>query len=79
MGDMFVLSPRAASTLAKLESFVMDVVIPAEKVFYEQHSKLPSRWMNPPILEDLKAQAKSLGLWNLFLSKAYPEGPGALV
>ena len=35
----------------------------------------PERWKTIiPVTEDLKAKAKKLGLWNLFLSKAhYPE------
>lgn len=30
----------------------------------------------PQIMEDLKAKARSLGLWNLFLGQEYPEGAG---
>mgnify|MGYP000663122700 CR=1 FL=1 len=30
----------------------------------------------PPVMEKLKAKARSLGLWNLFLPKEYPEGAG---
>jgi acyl-CoA dehydrogenase len=41
----------------------------------EQHS-MGDRWMKPPILEDLNVRTKSLGLWNLFLPKYYPEGAG---
>lgn len=32
--------------------------------------------MIPPVLEELKAKARSLGLWNLFLGKDYAEGAG---
>jgi hypothetical protein len=34
--------------------------IPAEAVFEEQHKALPSRWMVPPIVEELKAKARAL-------------------
>lgn len=34
--------------------------IPAEAVFEEQHKALPSRWMVPPVVEELKAKARAL-------------------
>lgn len=44
--------------------------MPAEKVFHNQISDDPKlRWASyPPVMEDLKAKAKELGLWNLWLS-----------
>ncbi|GAA97689.1 hypothetical protein E5Q_04367 [Mixia osmundae IAM 14324] len=63
-------------TLAKVVDFVEYEVTPAEGIYHAQISKDPSqRWKSiPPILADLQSKAKSLGLWNLFLSKAhYPD------
>jgi len=49
---------------------------PARKVWDAQvPTDPPKRWNTViPITEELKAKAKKLGLWNLFLSKKhYPE------
>nr|WP_277990942.1 acyl-CoA dehydrogenase family protein [Alicyclobacillus mali (ex Roth et al. 2021)] len=51
----------------KLEEFMEEVIYPGERVYYEQLASLPSRWMIPPIMEEMKAKAKAAGLWNLFL------------
>lgn len=34
--------------------------LPAEATFEAQHKALPSRWMIPPIVEELKAKARAL-------------------
>jgi len=75
-GGLFDLSPHAKSLYDKLVKFVNEDCIPAEKIFHEQHEKLADRWEYPPVMEDLKRKARSLGLWNLFLPKSYKESPG---
>jgi len=42
-------------------------VLPNESVYYQQINAGEDRWAIPPIVETLKAKAKSAGLWNLFL------------
>lgn len=64
----------AAGRLALLKSFVEDDCIPAEPVFAlemaEIEDRTGSRWQEiPPVLTKLKAKARSLGLWNLFMPK----------
>src|SRR5690349_22378660 len=51
----------------RFERFFAEHVVPAERVYYEQQVALQDRWVPPPILEELKAKARSAGLWNLFL------------
>ena len=50
-------------------------VRPAERLARAQLPSDATRWQTViPIIEELKAKARKLGLWNLFLSKAhYPE------
>ncbi|TRM68376.1 acyl-CoA dehydrogenase/oxidase [Schizophyllum amplum] len=69
-------SPYAKETLAKVIKFCEDEVSPAVRVAQAQIPDEPAlRWKSGiPITEELKAKAKKLGLWNLFLSKAhYPQ------
>jgi acyl-CoA dehydrogenase len=50
-----------------LLSFMAEHVYPAEPIFAEQAANLADPWGSPPVLEELKAQARRQGLWNLFL------------
>jgi acyl-CoA dehydrogenase len=71
---LFPLSRRADELRQRVTSFMEENVYPAEHLFEQQLSELPSRWQIPPVMEELKAKAKGQGLWNLFLPKSeYPE------
>src|SRR5207244_10521269 len=50
----------------RLVSFMEERVLPAEPVYWQQ-AQDGRRFDDPPIMEDLKAQARKRGLWNLFL------------
>ena len=60
----FALSPRCEELREKLTQFMDDHVYPAEAVYEEQ---LADSHGHPPIMEELKAEARRRGLWNLFL------------
>jgi len=58
-------SPRQHEMLARLRAFMQEHVAPAIPTYYAELAK--TRWRQPEILQSLKAEAKSAGLWNLFL------------
>ncbi|ORZ12312.1 acyl-CoA dehydrogenase/oxidase [Absidia repens] len=75
--EIKTLSPKFQDLYTKAKDFVENDCIPAEKTFELQMGKGESRWkVIPPVLEELKVKARSLGLWNLFLGKTYAEGSG---
>ncbi|KAJ2908345.1 hypothetical protein GGI21_002978 [Coemansia aciculifera] len=77
--SLIQLSPRVEELKRLLTDFVYNECIPAEA---EYRAALgpegsPQRWQTvPPVMECLKQRARSLGLWNLFLTKEYKEGAG---
>ena len=72
---MFELTDRAKEYQEKLLAFMDERIYPAEAVYEAQMAKSGDPHFHPPILEDLKADAKKRGLWNLF--HPHPEwGPG---
>jgi hypothetical protein len=65
----FSLSARAQSYVQRLSAFMQEHVLPAEPEYFAQVQNLPDwrNWKQPPVMEALKAKARSAGLWNLFL------------
>ena len=65
----FDYSDKVEALRGRLMSFMNETVMPAEAQFHEQIED-GDRWQTPPILNDLKAQARDAGLWNLFLPES---------
>jgi acyl-CoA dehydrogenase len=63
----FSLSPTASRLRDELAEFMEDHVYPAEPVFREQLEASGDPHSHPPVMEELKAEARNRGLWNLFL------------
>jgi acyl-CoA dehydrogenase len=70
----FAPDPRTTELAQQLQAFLDERVHPAEAVFDQQVRE--SGWARPPIIEELKAEARSRGLWNLFLPKEHHERHG---
>ncbi|MGW6236643.1 acyl-CoA dehydrogenase family protein [Streptomyces sp. NPDC055094] len=62
----FAFDARTEELRARLLAFMDAYVLPAEAVAGEQRSLLADPWDTPAVVEDLKAEARAQGLWNLF-------------
>ncbi|MFE1579374.1 acyl-CoA dehydrogenase family protein [Streptomyces fradiae] len=63
----FAMDARTEELRERLLDFMDAHVYPAEAVAEEQRAELASPWDTPPVVEELKAEARRRGLWNLFL------------
>jgi acyl-CoA dehydrogenase len=63
----FALSARTDELRARLRAFIDEHVEPAAPVFRQQVEASGDPHFHPPVMEDLKAEARRRGLWNLFL------------
>jgi len=63
----FSLSPRAEEYRDRLATFITEVVNPAEEIYAQQVKEIGDPHASPPIMNELKTQARARGLWNLFL------------
>jgi acyl-CoA dehydrogenase len=63
----FDYSEEVQRLRAQLEAFMEELVYPNERTYQKQLAAVENRWTVPPIMEELKKEAKGAGLWNLFL------------
>jgi alkylation response protein AidB-like acyl-CoA dehydrogenase len=68
----FEHSDRAKGYIERVERFVRERIVPSEKAYFEGlvHSDDFRQWRIPPVMEELKAEARKAGLWNLFLPES---------
>ena len=62
----FELSDRCRDFQERLWSFMEERIYPAEPVYKEQLQASGDPHSQPPIIEELKAEARDRGLWNMF-------------
>jgi acyl-CoA dehydrogenase len=72
----FAYDAKTEELRERLLTFMEEKVYPAEPVFTEQLDALENKWAwtDAPILAELKADARSRGLWNLFLPGEHGAG-----
>ncbi len=70
----FSYSQKVDDLLARLTEFMESHVYPAESVYRRQMEEAGDPHHHPQVIEDLKKEARSRGLWNLFLPDAEQGG-----
>ena len=63
----FSYSPKVEELRGRLLEFMDGFVYPAEPVYEQQMRESGDPHHHPQVIEDLKREARSRGLWNLFL------------
>lgn len=66
----FEYTPKVKELQARVKAFMDEHVYPNENQMFEQIAE-GNRWDPPPLMDELKAKAKSAGLWNLWQPKSH--------
>jgi acyl-CoA dehydrogenase len=72
----FAYDDVTLSLVERLQAFMDECVYPAEPTFFRQRAEAQDPWAPAPVLEELKAEARERGLWNLFLPRTHAYGAG---
>ena len=70
----FAFDERTEQLRTQLSAFMSEHVYPAEEKFAAWQAESEDPWAHPPVLEELKAEARRRGLWNLFLPGEHGAG-----
>src|SRR2546429_2812540 len=63
----FAMDATTTAWVGRVRDFLDECVYPAEPVFADQVAARENPWDRPPVVEELKAEPRRRGLWNLFL------------
>lgn len=63
----FEPTAKARVFVERVQGFMDEIIYPNEDLYHEQVRDAPTRRYQPPIMEEMKAEARKRGLWNLFL------------
>jgi acyl-CoA dehydrogenase len=73
----FDYSPEVRARIEQVETFMEEHVYPREREHHDFVMAAENLWKQPPVVEELKAEAKKAGIWNWFLPAEYGDwSPG---
>ncbi len=63
----FEHTDKVKKLMKQLNDFMEQYIYPNDDDFHDHFSKTDNIWVAHPMMEELKAKARTEGLWNLFL------------
>ncbi|BES72436.1 acyl-CoA dehydrogenase family protein [Marinobacter nanhaiticus D15-8W] len=63
----FKPSEKGQDYLKRVKAFMKEEIFPIEARYYDDMAALENRWVELPVIAELKAKAREQGLWNMFL------------
>lgn len=66
----FEYTPKVNELRRRVGEFIDEYVYPNEATYQDYLNSGNSRWVIPPIMDELKTKARKAGLWNLFLPES---------
>jgi acyl-CoA dehydrogenase len=73
----FEYSSKVRARVEQVEAFMEEHVYPREREHHDFVTASDNLWKQPPVVEELKAEARNAGIWNWFLPVEYGDwSPG---